>query len=138
MQVTFIVKLMTMMVDVLTSKGFEITNTDVTEANIEVLAFCKDGNEYDVSISTGDPDMCECLQITGTMRKWDWCVTSSQIVEALKGLTLGDRITVVANGGDEYDVGITKYYESEFNMKRVDKTALRAIALDILGGIIAL
>lgn len=140
MKVTFIVKLMVELINILESKGFEINDTNMTEKNIEVLTFRKDDDEYDVSVSTVINDINECLLVTGTIVRANLCSTSYQITKILKGLKFPDHITVATNEneGDEYSVNMTKYYKSKFDMEGVNKNNLRAIAMDIIDGITAL
>lgn len=137
MQVTFIVKLAVALINELSSKGYEIGNTYVTESYIDV-EFAKDLSNYKTSIDTANSARGEYLKVTGTMCKENWCITEDSVVPVLKECRTGDFVTIVPDEDGGYFVEMTKNYNAEFNMEAVDKTALRAIALDILGGIIAL
>ena len=135
MQVTFMVKLMVVLIHELKAKGFEIDRTSVTEDEIEVLIFQNDKSEYNIAISIENDKLGECLKLTGGVREKWRATEESQIEPLLKKLRCGDRVNIERTE-DDLLVKLTKCLDSKFSMENIDKDSTRAIALDILGTII--
>ena len=135
MKVTFMMKLAVSIVGELQAKGFEISYTDVTENKINALTFHKDGYEFKIAIFTERKDRIEYLKVIGDVDKQLWCITGVQLSPLLDKLKYGDKITIQGEGNDKF----AKYsheYDIEYNTSNIDKSAVAAIAKDIVGDII--
>lgn len=121
MQVTFMTRLITAMMEELKKRGFEIGHTDVSEDKIKVTFRTVD-SDYAVTIT----DNGTYLNLTGKVRKKIWQITGSRTESLVKEYKVSD---------DE-DIRLMKRLDVSFSMKNIDKNATKAIAKDIIGVII--
>jgi hypothetical protein len=135
MKVTFMMKLAVSIVNELSAKDFKISYTDVIENKINALTFHKDGYDFKIAIFTERKDRIDYLKIIGSVDKQLWCITGAQLEPLLDKLRYGDKITIQGEGNDKF----AKYsheYDIEYNTSNIDKSAVAAIAKDIVGDII--